>query len=215
MSLLIEKELSKFKTHIIDYATLKSILLNLGYVNINDKINNLKLKGIITPLKKGLYVHTSTINNNIISKEIISNVLLDGPSYISLDYALYYYGLIPESVYEVTAVTIKRSKKFNTDFGIFSYKQIKKELFGIGLRVEKSGEGNFLIASEEKAICDKIYFTKEALITSQQTLIEFLAEDLRIDIDNLMDFNIEVVENYYIISKSKKIKLLMNLIRKL
>ncbi len=44
MDLIIEKKLSEYKTHIIDYATLKSILVNMNYVNINDKINNLKQK---------------------------------------------------------------------------------------------------------------------------------------------------------------------------
>lgn len=110
MDLLIEKKLSKYKTHIIDYATLKSILVNIGYTNINDKINNLKQKGIIKSVKKELYIHTSLINKNIVSKELISNNLLGTPSYISLDYALYFYGLIPESVREITAITTKRSK---------------------------------------------------------------------------------------------------------
>ena len=215
MDLLIEKELLKIKTHIIDYATLKSILINLGYTNINDKINSLKRKGIITSLKKGMYIHTSSVNNNIVSKEIISNNLLDGPSYISLDYALYYYGLIPEAVHEVTAVTTKRSKKFNTDFGIFSYKQIKKELFNIGLKIETSAKGSFLIAGKAKAICDKVYFTKEISLTSKQTIIEFLTDDIRMDIDDLPGINKEVIESYYAISKSKKIKLLMNFIKEL
>jgi len=215
MDLLIEKELLNIKTHIIDYATLKSILINLGYTNINDKINSLKRKGIIISLKKGLYIHTSSVNNNIVSKEIISNNLLDGPSYISLDYALYYYGLIPEAVHEVTAVTTKRSKKFNTDFGIFSYKQIKKELFNIGLKIETSAKGSFLIAGKAKAICDKVYFTKEISLTSKQTIIEFLADDIRMDIDDLTGINMEVIESYYAISKSKKIKLLMNFIKEL
>lgn len=215
MNLKIEQELSKFKTHIIDYASLKSVLICMGYLNINKKINNLKQKGIIRPLKKGLYIHTSVINKNIISKNIISNVLLGSPSYISLDYALSFHGLIPESVYEITAITTSRSKKYNTDFGIFSYKHIKKELFPVGLKIESTQQGNFLIASKEKAVCDKIYFTKDANLSSKQKMSIFFKDDLRINIDDLRNCNRKVISDYYNISKSKKIKILLNLIKEL
>ena len=215
MDLLIEEKLLKYTSHIIDYATLKSILESLGYSNIKDKIINLKKKGIIKPLKKGLYIHTSPINKNIISKELISNNLLNSPSYISLDYALYYHGLIPESVHEITAVTTSRSKVFKTDFGTFSYRQIKKELYPIGINIESSKTGNFLIAGKEKAICDKIYFTKDVKLTSKQAMHDFIENDLRIEIDELADTDIEIISKYYEISKSKKIKILLNLMKEL
>ena len=215
MDLIIEKKLSEYKTHIIEYVTLKNILESLNYVDINDKINNLKQKGIIKSIKKGLYIHTSAINNNIFVKEIISNNLLESPSYVSLDYALYFHGLIPETVHAITAITTKRSKVFKTAFGIFSYKQIKKELFSIGIKIENSKNGNFMIASKEKAICDKIYFTKGIKLTSKRAMIEFLENDLRIDLDELFDFNTEIISKYYDISKSKKIQILLKTIEKL
>ncbi len=210
MDLLIEESLSKYKTHIIDYATLKSILTDLKYENINDKINKLKQKGILKSLKKGYFIHTSINNKNIVSKEFISNTLLDSPSYISLDYALFMYGLIPEAVHEITAVTSKRSKVFKTELGIFSYKHIEKELFALGLKMENSKEGNYLIATREKAICDKIFFTKDIEFSSKASMIDFLENDLRIDIDEFEDFNMKILSEYYQISKSKKIKLLIN-----
>lgn len=215
MDLEIEKKISEYKTHIIDYATLKSILVNLNYVNINNKINNLKQKGIIKSIKKGLYIHSSVVNKNIISKELISNRLLEGPSYVSLDYALYFYGLIPETVHTITAITTKRSKKIRTDFGIFSYKQIRIELFAVGIKIENSKNGNFMIAGKEKAICDKIYFTKEVKIMSKQAMVDFLENDLRIDLDELIDFNTEIISKYYEISKSKKIQILQKIIEEL
>ena len=135
MNVVIEKSLMKSKSHIIDHATLSTILVNNGYKSIKDKIDNLKQKGIIRSLKKGLYIHNSQYTKNIISKEIIANNMLS-PSYISFDYALYFYGLIPESVMDITSATTKRSKSFNTDYGVFSFKHIKKELFSIGLKIE-------------------------------------------------------------------------------
>ncbi|MCD8478229.1 MAG: hypothetical protein LRY68_10405 [Sulfurospirillum sp.] len=176
MDIAIEKALASFKSHIIDHATLADILLTLGYSRINDKIADLKRRGMIVSLKSGLYVHTSPLSSNIVSKEIIANNLL-GPSYISFDYALSFYGLIPERVHEVTSATTKRSKAFQTDFGVFSYRQINKEIYPIGLQIHSLKNGNFLMASKEKALCDKVYFTKDISIRTKSAMMEFLIND--------------------------------------
>ena len=211
MNIAIEKNLQQYSTHIIDHATLATILLNNGYSGINDKINKLKKDGLLQTLKRGLYLHKSPFTNNITSKEIIANTLLS-PSYISFDYALYFYGLIPESVYDVTSATTKRSKNFKTTTGTYSFRQVKKELYPIGLKIELAINGNFIIASKEKALCDKIYYTKDIHITSKKAMIEFLEDDLRIDFEELEDCNIEIFKKYYEISKSKKIRFLLQVI---
>jgi predicted transcriptional regulator of viral defense system len=215
MDLLIENKLSEYKTHIIDYATLKSILKNMNYENINNKIADLRKKNILKTIKKGLYVHNSQITKNIISKELVSNLLLASPSYISLDYALHFYGLIPESVHEITAITSKRSKVFKTDIGIFSYKQIRNELFRLGITIERLKYANFLIAGKEKALCDKVYLTSGLELSSKTGMIDFLENDLRIDTDDLEGLNSDIFLEYYQISKSKKINILLNIIKEL
>lgn len=207
----LERELDNYTSRIIEHATLSSILENSGYKRINDKIAQLKNKGILTPLKSGYYVYNPLHNNTLVSKEIIANLLL-GPSYISLDFALSFHGLIPESVHEVTSITTKRSKFFETVYGIFSYQQIKKELFNIGLKIQTSKSGNFIIASKEKALCDKVYFTKDIDLRSQKAMIEFLEDDLRIDIDELDECDMSVFAKYFQISKSKKIDVLTKVI---
>lgn len=207
MDIDIEKSLQNYKTHIIDHATISSILVNNGYSRINDKINSLKKKGSLQALKRGLYLHKSPFVQSSISKEIIANTMLS-PSYISFDYALYYHSLIPESVFDVTSATTKRSKIFKTDTETFSFKQIKKELFPIGLTIESTKNGNYMIASKEKALCDKIYYTKDIQITSKKSMISFLVDDLRIDVDELENCDMGIFVQYYKISKSKKIKYL-------
>ncbi len=192
MSVDIEKNLQQFESRIIDYATLSNIIRNNGYIGIKDKINNLKEKGFVKSLKKGLY---------------IANTLLS-PSYISFDYALSFYNLIPESVYDVSSATTKRSKKFENCTGKYSYQQIKKELYPIGLIIEKTKLGNFLIASQEKALCDKVYYTKNIKITNKQEMLEFLTDDLRIDLDELDNCDMNIISKYREVSKSKKIALL-------
>jgi len=211
MNIVIEKNLQQYSTHIIDHATLATILINSGYNGINDKINKLKKEGLIQTLKRGLYIHKSPFINVNISKEIIANTLLS-PSYISFDYALYFYGLIPESVYDVTSATTKRSKNFTTTTGIYSFKQVKKELYPIGLKIESTKNGNFIIASKEKALCDKVYYTRDVQITSKKTMLEFLEDDLRIDMEELEDCDKEIYKKYHEVSKSKKIKFLLQVV---
>lgn len=208
----LESYLDNYPSRIIEHATLSSILENLGYKRVNDKIVQLKNKGILTPLKSGYYVYNPLHNNTLVSKEIIANVLL-GPSYISLDFALWFHGLIPESVHEVISITTKRTKSFETFFGVFSYQQIKKELFNIGLDIKNSKSCNFIIAGKEKALCDKVYFTKDIDLRTQKAMMEFLEDDLRIDMDELHDCDMTVFEKYFKESKSKKIEVLSKVIQ--
>jgi len=212
MVIEIEKELLKFKSHIIDFASIKSILMTLGYKSIEDKINELKQKGVLKSVKKGLYFHSSIIYNNILVKEILANII-SGPSYISLEYALSYHGLIPETVYELTCVSAKRSKYFSTVVGNFSYKMIKKDLFHIGLMLEETESGNFIIATKEKALCDTIYFNKDAYLLSKGSMLIFLENDLRLEMDELNKFDLSIIRSYYEISKSKKIAVFLKLLQ--
>ncbi|MFQ6114408.1 MAG: hypothetical protein ACE5NG_10040 [bacterium] len=73
-----------------------------------NQISKWKKQGLIIPLKKGLYVlneHDRKINP---SREFIANQLVF-PFYISLEYALSFYGIIPEKAYQVTSVTSKKN----------------------------------------------------------------------------------------------------------
>lgn len=212
MNISIEKNLQQYKTHIIDHATLSTVLINNGYTGINDKINKLKKDGFLETLKRGLYLHKSPFSTTYVSKEIIANTLLS-PSYISFDYALYFHGLIPESVHDITSATTKKSKSFKTKTGIYSFRSIKKELYSIGLKIESTKNGNFIIATKEKALCDKIYYTKDININSKKAMLEFLEDDLRIDMDELEDCNMQILKKYYEISKSKKINFLIQVMR--
>jgi len=208
----IEKSLQKYP--VVDYATIKSLLKEQGYKYINDKIKYMKQQGLLTALKKGLYIYHSPYVKTLISKEIIANNLL-GPSYISYEYALYYHGLIPESVEEVTSATTKKVKSFLTPYGVFSYRHIDKKLYALGLEIVSSKLGNFMIASKEKALCDKIFATKGVKIVSKKAMHIFLQEDLRIDFDELMEFDLDIVSEYATISKSKRVKFLYKTLREI
>jgi len=210
----LERELKKYPSRIIEHTTLSQILSNLGYSRINDKIVQLKNKGILTALKSGLYLYNPVYDEALVSKEIVANLLL-GPSYLSFDYALWYHGLIPESVQTIQSATTKRSKSYATPLGVFSYKQVKKELYNIALEIHNTKSGNFIIASKEKALCDKVYYTKDIPIRSKSAMFAFLEDDLRIDLDELIESDIKVFKDYFHITKSKKIAFLQKIIEDL
>jgi predicted transcriptional regulator of viral defense system len=80
-----------------------------------------------------------------------------GPSYVSFDSALSYYGLIPERVYEITSATIRASKRFATPGGSFSFIRLPLPYYSFGIQsLEIVREQHILIASPEKALFDKI-----------------------------------------------------------
>src|SRR5689334_21193947 len=83
-----------------DYQILMDVLR--AYDRPRDKIRAFLKKKSIVRIKKGLYIFGETLARNPPSREILAN-LIYGPSYISLDYALHYHGLIPERVESVTS----------------------------------------------------------------------------------------------------------------
>ncbi len=118
------------------------------------KLKEWQNKGFLTRLKKGFYVLSSQVCDQVYSIEIVAN-LLYGPSYISLESALSYYQLIPERVEEITSVTTQKNKNFPTSIGRFTYTHLSAQLYPIGVGLQKTqDQRNFLIATPEKALMD-------------------------------------------------------------
>ena len=106
----------QIKREEFDYQTLLDVLR--GYARPRDKISDLLRKGVIVRVKKGLYVFGDDYRDRPFSRELLANLVF-GPSYLSLDWALQYYGLIPEKVEAMTSVTTGRSRRFQTPVGLF------------------------------------------------------------------------------------------------
>ncbi len=137
---LIEQILrKKVKGEVLDYPLVMSLLR--GYVNPRAAITRLLKKKVLIRVKKGLYVFGPDYSNLPYRLEILAN-LVYGPSCISLQYALASYGLIPERVIEVTCVTPKRDKLFETKVGRFRYRYQRKSRYtpGIDRRVLEDGQ---------------------------------------------------------------------------
>jgi len=195
-----------------DYQTLMGALK--GYARPRDRITFLLRKGIIIRVKKGLYVFGEHDRKRPYSREILAN-LIYGPSYISLEYALQHYGLIPERVESVTSVTVGRSRKFSTPVGLFVYRMISMAAFQTGMdQVEMEDGRSYLIAVPEKALADKLR-SDQVSIRTQRGLQSWLFDDLRIDSAAIQEMQAARLEEYASRYRSRKILLLSKLVRRM
>lgn len=186
----------------------RQIMLDLltGYKRPNDKISELIKSGEIIPLKKGLYVHTDDQSDP--EPFLIANHLW-GPSYVSLESALSYWGLIPERVYETSSITIKLSKKYKTPLGRYSYRTMPWPYYSYGIKsIEISEKQTVLIASPEKALCDKIITTARLTLRGTSQTLNFLTDDLRIERESLQKLNLKIMRSWTV-DAPKKQSLLM------
>ena len=103
-------------------------------------------------LRNGLYA----LRMDTPQEELIANRIY-APSYISFEYAMARYGLIPESVYTVTSATAKTTREFTVNNKAYTYSHIKKTAYR-GYVTEKMNGSTILIASPEKAFVDYMYF---------------------------------------------------------
>jgi len=108
-------------------------------------------KKFIRRLKRGIYALYDTSVPDI----YLANKLYE-PSYVSLEFALSFHRVIPETVYEITSITTKPTRQFNALGKVFSYHRIKKEAF-TGYAVYRQRDISALIADPEKAFVDLTY----------------------------------------------------------
>jgi predicted transcriptional regulator of viral defense system len=196
-------------TKYLDYNTLLEEFAD--YKSPKAKITNLIKSGEVIKVKRDLFVTGIFSKANV---NILANIIYN-PSYISFEYALNYYGLIPERVDVITSATFNKNKNrvYETGFGIFEYRYMSKSVYPYGIdRVEENGEP-FLIASKEKALCDTL--SKIRSVESVKKISYLLFEDLRIDKDQIQSLNTEDIKFYSEIYTQPNIKLFYKLILKL
>ncbi len=167
-----------------------------SYRRPNDKVSEMIRNGELISLRRGLYVPGPEFDLPMPDAFVIANHLR-GPSYISLETALSYWGFIPEGVHEVSSVTIKTTKTYSTPIGRFSFQHLPLPYYSFGIQMaEITEQQTALLASPEKAICDKIVLTSGVNLRSKSQAYDFLTEDLRIDEDQLQTLNIEAIQSW-------------------
>ena len=196
----------------------RQVMLDMlkDYKRPNDKISELIKSGDLIPLKKGLYI--PGVKTHLTGPEpfLIANHLW-GPSYISLESAMSYWGMIPERVYEVRSVTLKLSKKYKTPKGRFSYRFMPTPYYSFGIRSVELTPGQVaIVATPEKALCDKIITTAGLALRSPAQTYSFLLDDLRIDPEWLHKFNIKEIRSWIEDApKKESLRMLLKTLEKL
>lgn len=113
-------------------------------------------KGLFLRLKQGTYAFLDRAP----TEEEIANALYH-PSYISFEYAMSRYGIIPETVYIISSATTKPTRFFEVANIGYSYFKMKREAY-TGYRLHKNQFGerssHVLLAEPEKALVDYLYF---------------------------------------------------------
>lgn len=155
-----------------------------------NKLARMVAQGDIFPVVRGLYVTDSRTPGYLLAASIY------GPSYLSFDYALSYWHLIPEAVYIYTSATYdkKKKKQFHTAFGLFTYRDVPKSAYPMGIQVVKEGNSSLLIAQPEKALCDKLYTISP--VANLDAFEALLFGDLRLDRDTFQQLDAEKIAQY-------------------
>lgn len=179
-----------------------------NYSNKNNKISRNIKNGKLIKLKNGLYETNPNIAGYLLATSIY------GPSYLSFDYALYYYGLIPEKVLVYTNATFgkKKKKKYDTAFGSYSYRDVPKVVYPIGIKLVEEGEYSYQIATPEKALCDKLYTLSPA--KNMKELENLLFNDLRIDLEEFNKLSVKDIQEIAKLYHSTNVNLLYIYLRR-
>lgn len=178
------------------------------YSNKNTKLAREVKEGKLFKIINGLYETNPNVEGYLFAGSIY------GPSYISFEYALSFYGLIPERVTTITCATLnkKKKKQYITNFGTFTYRDVPEMCYPEEILLKKEDDYSYQIATLEKALCDKLYTLKP--INNYSNLEKMLFNDLRIDIDVFNKLNVEKIEKLSNLYHSSNVTLLAKYIRR-
>ena len=203
----------QLKTTIFSHDAL-SVILSKQVSNVNAKISYMVKQGSLIRLRKGLYTFGHAYQKSSIDIISLANLLYT-PSYLSFEYALSYYGLIPERVYEVTSASLYTKKVFETPIGRFSYQPIPLEVYALGVDwLYDEVNGGKLIATPEKALCDKIRADRGIGRLTQKKMADYLEFDLRIEWESLFGLDLALIEAISKAYSSHNLKTLSGLLKK-
>lgn len=150
--IIVQNKIKKAGLKLFSVLDYQRILGINNYGSARSSISRYLKLGIIQKARKGLYF----LDDNPPSEFEIANKLYQ-PSYISFETALSFYGIIPETIFEITSATPKTTRNFTVNNLKFSYKKIKKDCF-VGYQPKKIQNVIILMAEPEKALADLLYF---------------------------------------------------------
>ncbi len=208
-------KLKLIKTPYVDAQTLLNLLAD--YRKPREGILRMVKNGELIRLKNGFYLIADKIKsdgNTVIPYEQVAN-LLYGPSYVSLEWALSFYGMIPERVHTITSMTLGKKKEFHTPLGDFVYHPLSPKRYSIGITQKQTAgfPGGFLIATPEKALVDLVFTTCKGLDKDllQQELLESKRMEPEVFHQLNKSFLVEIAKAY----RAKSVSYLIDLVGKI
>src|SRR4030065_925655 len=148
-----------FKNKVKDFPVFSSSQLS-GFDEkeavLRNQLSYWKKKGLVLEVKKGLYVLNEHDRKITPSRYFLANQIYE-PSYVSTEFALGYYDLIPERVVDVTSVTTRKTARFENPFGLFLYQHVGIPCFEGFIEKKEENDLSFMIATPEKAVIDFLY----------------------------------------------------------
>lgn len=160
-------------------------LLLAGSVNpatVRSQFSRFVASGRLIQLRRGLYAFAPPFEKVRPHPFLIANRMVRA-SYVSLQSALWFYGLIPEYVQIVTSVTTLRTGHWENPMGYFDFRHVDPDLFH-GYQAVDLGDGQIaMVARPEKALLDLVHL--EAGASDPAYLEELRLENLE-SLDILM-----------------------------
>ena len=114
--------------------------------------------GRVIQLRRGLYSLAAPYQQNPAHPFLIANSMLPS-SYVSLQSALAYYGLIPEYVAQPLSMTTQRPARWRNALGDFRFQHLAPHLFFGYQQVNLAHGQEAFIAFPEKALLDLVHLT--------------------------------------------------------
>lgn len=200
---------NKTSDEIFDYVLLMDVLKD--YAKPRNKVTQLIKSGDIIRIKKGLYIFGDKWRKGPVCREALAN-LIYGPSYISLEYALAYYGLIPERVSAVTCMTTGRNRCFDTPLGRFIYHYLSLNRYSIGMDfIHVDDLHSVLIAAPEKALADQVFLQSD--LKQLDEVFIYLTENMRIERSALINLDAKKMGEIREVYRNVRVDFLFQIIR--
>jgi predicted transcriptional regulator of viral defense system len=198
---------AEFRLKVKNYPVISGKLLKVLAADapgLKTNLHRWQKKGRVIRLRRGVYVLNQEDSRIRPSRLFLAKEIY-GPSYVSMEYALSVYGLIPEQTAAVTSICTKKTMSFKNKFGSFIYQHIKTSAFA-GFEQEKDEAGlAYFMATPEKALVDFIYLNRNRIKGDYK---QVLLQSYRMQ--NLETLDFEKLHGYASLFENTKLEMILN-----
>jgi predicted transcriptional regulator of viral defense system len=191
------------KLPVVSLADVRSTMPGLR----QETLSRWNRSGKIIMVAPGYYVLTGETSEETDLFAIAGRIYT--PSFVSLESALSFYELIPETVLSVTSVCTRKTRRIDSPLCTFIYRSIQPEyLFGYEAKTGRNHR--YLMAFPERAVVDLLYFRRD--ISSAEDMLE-----LRFDTETFSGLDpmeiLDMAERFNKPWLTRKVKILIEVMK--